>query len=294
MATAVAAEIDGSVVNVLLFGGSGQVGVEIIRRGVAAWPGRDEADLSIPGSCARVIERVRPSAIINAAAYTAVDRAESEFELAWSINAAAPAEMARTASDLEIPFLHISTDYVFDGSGADSWGEDDVPAPLNAYGRTKLAGEEAVRAAGGIHAIVRSSWVISEYGDNFVRKILQVARGGAVLEVVEDQVGGPTPAADLAAAMLGIANSLIGGARGGLYHFSGAPDASWADLAREVVAGAGLATSIRRVKTTDRPTRARRPLNSRLDCSKLQRDFGISRPDWRVGLKKILSGIEQR
>lgn len=294
MATAVAAEIDGCDVNVLLFGGSGQVGVEIRRRGVAAWPGRDEADLSIPGSCARIIEKVRPSAIINAAAYTAVDRAESETELAWSVNAAAPAEMARTASDLEIPFLHISTDYVFDGSGADSWSEDDVPAPLNAYGRTKLAGEEAVRAAGGIHAIVRSSWVISEYGDNFVRKILRLARGGALLEVVEDQVGGPTPAADLAAAMLGIANSLIGGARGGLYHFSGTPDASWADLAREVVAGAGLATRIRRVRTTDRPTRARRPLNSRLDCSKLQRDFGISRPDWRVGLKKILSGIEKR
>ena len=278
--------------NVLLFGGSGQVGAEIIRRGVTAWPGRDEADLSIPGSCARVIEKVRPSAIINAAAYTAVDRAESEFELAWSINAAAPAEMARTASELEIPFLHISTDYVFDGSGADSWTEEDVPAPLNAYGRTKLAGEEAVRAAGGVHAIVRSSWVFSEHGDNFLRKILRLAQSGASLEVVEDQVGGPTPAADLADAMLDIANSLIRGARGGLYHFSGAPDASWADLAREVVTRAGLATRIRHVGTADRPTRAKRPLNSRLNCSKLQRDFGIPRPDWRVGLKKILAGIE--
>ena len=145
----------------------------------------------------------------------------------------------------------------------------------------------------GTHAIVRTSWVISEHGDNFVRKILRLARGGAPLEVVNDQVGGPTPAADLAAAMLEIANSLIGGARGGLYHFSGAPDASWADLAREVVTGSGLTTTMRHVETADRPTPAKRPLNSRLDCSKLERDFGIPRPDWRVGLQKILSGIER-
>lgn len=293
MATAFTAETKDCVVNLLLFGGSGQVGVEIRRLSVVSWPGRDEADLSIPGSCAKVIEKIRPDAIINAAAYTAVDRAESEFQLAWSINADAPAEMARTAADLKIPFLHVSTDYVFDGSGAGSWSENDVPAPLNVYGRTKLAGEEAVQAVGGIHAIVRSSWVISEYGDNFVWKIFRLAKGRAFLEVVDDQIGGPTPAADLAAVMLRITNSLIGGARGGLYHFSGAPDASWADLAKEIVAGVGLTTKIRCVRTPDRPTLARRPLNSRLDCGKLQRDFGVSRPDWRVGLNKILSGIEQ-
>ena len=278
---------------VLLFGGSGQVGVEIRRQRDVVWPRRDEADLSVPGSCAKIIRRIRPSVVINAAAYTAVERAESEVELARAVNTAAPAEMARAAYELQVPFLHISTDYVFDGSGMDPWTEDDAPAPLNAYGRTKLAGEEAVRSIGGIHAIVRSSWVISEHGDSFVQKILRLAQDSTLLEVVEDQVGGPTPAADLAATMLGIANSLMGGARGGLYHFSGAPDASWADLAREVVTEVGLATRVKGVGTADRPTPVRRPRNSRLDCSKLERDFGIARPHWRAGLKKILSRIEQ-
>ena len=278
---------------VLLFGGSGQVGVEIRRLRDVVWPRRDEADLSVPGTCAQVIRRIRPGVVINAAAYTAVERAEFEVELARSVNAAAPAEMARAAYELQIPFLHISTDYVFDGRGTDPWTEDAPPAPLNAYGMTKLAGEEAVRSIGGSYAIVRSSWIISEYGDNFVRKILRLARGNTLLEVVEDQVGGPTPAADLAVAMLGIASSLMGGARGGLYHFSGAPDASWADLAREVVTEVGLATRIKGIGTAERPTAVKRPRNSRLDCSKLERDFGIARPHWRAGLKKILSRIEQ-
>ena len=160
---------------------------------------------------------------------------------------------------------------MFDGSGTSPWTEDDAPAPLNAYGRTKLAGEEAIRSIGGVHAIVRSSWIISEHGDNFVLKVLRLAHGGTPLEIVEDQIGGPTPASDLAAAMLGIANSLLGGARGGLYHFSGTPDVSWADLGREVVTKAGLTTKEKGVRTSDRPTPVRRPRNSRLDCSKLGR-----------------------
>jgi dTDP-4-dehydrorhamnose reductase len=199
--------------------------------------------------------------------------------------------MARACADRGVPFLHVSTDYVFDGAGDRPFRPDDPVAPLNAYGRSKLAGEEGIRAAGGRHLILRTSWVVSAHGVNFVRTILKAGRERPELRVVADQHGGPTPAADIAAALLVAARAMADGATGGTHHFAGAPDTTWAGLARAVMTGAGLATPVIDVTTAEFPRPARRPANSRLDCSSLQAAFGIARPDWRPGLSAILRDL---
>lgn len=276
----------------LIFGRTGQVATELARLAPdALYLGREQADLSDPASCAAAILRHRPTAVINAAAWTAVDKAESEEPAAHLVNAEAPGAMARACADLGIPFVQISTDYVFDGTGDSPWRPGDAVAPQNAYGRTKLAGEQAVTAAGGAHAILRTSWVFSAHGANFVKTMLRLAATRDRLTVVADQIGGPTPAADIAATCLAIAKGLAEApAKTGIYHLSGGPDVSWAGFARETFAQAGLAVTVEDIPTSAFPTPAKRPANSRMDCSALD-SFGLTRPDWRAGLRAVLSEL---
>jgi len=274
----------------LIFGRTGQLAQELARAEPAAmFLGRDDADLAFPDACAAAIAAFRPVAVINAAAWTAVDRAESEEAAARVINADAPATMARACAALGIPFVHLSTDYVFNGARDAPFAPDNATGPLNAYGRTKLQGERGVREARGIHAIVRTSWVFSAHGANFVKSMLRMGAQRDRLSVVADQVGGPTPAAALAAACLVIARRLADDpSASGMYHFAGTPDVSWADFARVIMARAGLACEIDDIITDQYPTLARRPMNSRLDCRALEATFGVARPDWRVGLDQVL------
>ena len=199
------------MMRVLVFGQTGQVATELARQAAPDMAmtcmGRDRADLSDPAACAAVIAASDADVVINAAAYTAVDRAESAEDLATTINGTAPGAMAAACKAAGIPFLHVSTDYVFDGSGTRPWQPDDATGPLGAYGRSKLAGEQAVRAAGGAHAITRTSWVFSAHGANFVKTMLRLGAERDKLTIVADQIGGPTAAADIAAALLTMARA---------------------------------------------------------------------------------------
>lgn len=281
--------------DLLVFGRTGQVARELACLAPGArFLGREDADLTDPESCAAALQDARPRLVINAAAYTAVDRAETEQDIANLVNAEAPSTMARAAAALGVPFLHVSTDYVFDGSGAFARTEDAGTGPLGVYGASKLAGERGVSEAGGQTAILRTSWVFSAHGSNFVKTMLRLGAERDELGIVADQIGGPTPAADIAAALLTMGRAMLAdGAAGGTYHFTGAPDASWADFAAEIFAQAGLDCHVRRIATADYPTPARRPANSRLDCGAIARDFGITRPDWRKGLADVLAKLEQ-
>lgn len=280
---------------ILVFGRTGQVATELQLQADILALGRDLADLSNPQACADAIRTHGPTAVINAAAYTAVDRAEEEEDLAARVNGAAPSAMAKTCADLGIPFVHISTDYVFAGDGDTPWRPDDPTGPLGAYGRTKLQGEEGVRASGATHAILRTSWVVSAHGHNFIKTMLRLGAEREKLTIVADQIGGPTPAAAIADACLKIARQLIDAPeKSGTYHFSGAPDVSWADFAREIFAQANLACNVEDIPTSAYPTPAKRPHNSRMDCSATAATFGIPRPDWRSGLTDILETLSQQ
>ena len=273
---------------ILVFGKTGQVATGLQLQADVTALDRHAADLSDPASCAAAIREHRPDVVINAAAYTAVDRAEEEPDLAQMINAQAPAAMAQACADLGIPFLHVSTDYVFDGSGTDPWQVNDPIAPLSVYGRTKAAGEEAVREAGGAYAILRTSWVFSAHGNNFVKTMLRLSETRDALSVVDDQIGGPTPAAGIAAALLDMARAMRTGQSGGTYHYAGTPSTSWKCFARETFSAAGRKVDVTGIPTCDYPTPATRPLNSRLDCSALESDFGISPPIWKANLAQIV------
>lgn len=274
----------------LVFGKTGQVARELAARAPeAVFLGRDAADLSDPAACAAALRDAAPAMVINAAAYTAVDKAESEEDLATTVNGAAPGAMAQAAAALGVPFVHISTDYVFDGAGTQPFAPDHPTAPLGAYGRSKLAGEAAVHAAGGPHAILRTSWVVSAHGNNFVKTMLRLGADRESLTIVADQVGGPTAAGDIAAACLTMAAQLAADpGKSGTYHFSGAPDVSWADFAREIFGQAGLECTVTDIPSAAYPTPAKRPHNSRMDCTSLTDTFGIPRPDWAESLSGIL------
>jgi dTDP-4-dehydrorhamnose reductase len=278
----------------LVFGKTGQVARELQRCAPdATYLGRDQADLLDPAACAAAIAAHDADAIINAAAWTAVDKAETEEAAATLVNGDAPTAMAQAAAKKGIPFLHISTDYVFDGTGTQPFTPDQPTGPLGAYGRSKLKGEQGVRAAGGNHLILRTSWVVSAHGANFVKTMLRLGRERESLNVVADQIGGPTPAAAIADALLIAAKAMTQGATGGTHHFAGSPDTSWAGFARAIMATANLPCQIRDIPSSDYPTPAKRPLNSRLDCSALTAAFGIPRPDWRQDLKAIVKELTQ-
>jgi dTDP-4-dehydrorhamnose reductase len=280
---------------ILVFGQSGQVAQELARlRPDAMFLGRNQADLSDPDACAAAIRAHTPRAVINAAAYTAVDKAEDEEALATIINGTAPASMAQACTELGVPLVHISTDYVFDGSGEQPFTPDQPTAPLGAYGRSKLAGEVGVRAAGGAHAILRTSWVFSAHGDNFVKTILRLGAERQSLRVVADQMGGPTSARAIAHACLTMAEKLHAQPDlSGIYHFSGTPTTSWAGFARAIMADARLDCTIEDIPSVAYPTPAQRPLNSRLDCSTLAR-FGLAQPDWQADLTDVIAELKDK
>jgi len=278
---------------ILVFGKTGQVATELQRVGDVVALGRDQADLSDPAACAAAIREQTPKAVINAAAYTAVDRAEEEEAIATVINGDAPTAMADACSALGIPLVHISTDYVFDGMGEKPWQTNDRTNPQNAYGRSKLAGEMGILTSGVIHSILRTSWVVSAHGANFVKTMLRLSDTRDVLNIVADQIGGPTPARNIAATCLQMAEQLIQDpSKSGIYHYGGAPDVSWVDFANEIFEQAGKSVQVTHIQSKDYPTPAKRPLNSRMDYSATEQTFGIVRPNWRDGLKEILQDLE--
>ena len=278
---------------ILVFGKTGQVSTELQFHKDVIAIGRDRADLSSPSSCAEAIRQYKPRVVINAAAYTAVDKAESEEYLANKINGDAPGAMASTCADLDIPLVHISTDYVFDGSGTTPWSVTDIPKPQNAYGRSKLKGEQAIKASGCIHAILRTSWVVSSHGNNFVKAMRRLSETRDRITVVDDQIGGPTCARDIAQTCLSIAEQLIKDpSKSGIYHYSGQPNVSWCQFANAIFEQMDCKTIARPIPTTEYPTPALRPLNSRLDCEATQDTFGIARPFWKAGLDEILRDLE--
>ncbi|CDP51176.1 dTDP-4-dehydrorhamnose reductase [Devosia sp. DBB001] len=287
---------------VLLFGAGGQVGRVL----AAMLPqvadlvalGRDEADFTRSGHLATLVAEARPDVVINAAAYTAVDRAESEPELAAQVNAAAPAELAVAAGRAGATLIHYSTDYVFDGTKAGAYVETDPTAPLNIYGRTKREGEIAIAASGADFLVFRTSWVHAPGGNNFIAKMLKLAAERDALKVIDDQIGAPTSAHLIAQTTL---HALAARAAGnplasGMYHLTASGETSWNGYARFVIAEAtrrGLSLKagpedVEPVPTTAFPTPARRPLNSRLSTAKLREALGVEMPDWREGVLETL------
>ena len=278
---------------VLVFGKTGQVARELAQYSDVRCLDRADADLLQPLNCGNIIRRLQPEVVINAAAFTGVDEAEQDEALATVINGDAPAAMAVACAEMAVPFVHISTDYVFDGTGSTAFAPDHETCPLGAYGRSKQVGERGVVAAGGKYAILRTSWVYSRHGKNFLKTMLRLSETRDQLGIVNDQIGGPTPAAAIAAACYAIAGGLLSGSGGaGIYHFSGMPEVSWADFAAEIFAQSGRQVTITEILTQDYPTPAKRPLNSRLNCDSLKEQFGILRPDWRTGLEQLCKDIE--
>lgn len=291
---------------VLVTGAGGQVGqalqAVLAREG---WPARarTRAALDIADPAALRAAVAGAEAVVNLAAYTAVDRTEAEPHAADLVNRQGAGHVAAAAAEAGIPVLHLSTDFVFGGGAAEDGPrrplrEDDPPRPANAYGATKLAGEAAVLAACPQAVVLRTAWIFSAHGRNFVRTILRAAAERDELRVVADQVGSPTAAADIAAAILAVLRRLRAGqpVRYGIYHFAGAPPASWHDLAAAAVAAAGLACKVTPIATADWPTPARRPAWSALDGSRFAADFGIVPPDWRIALRDTVAalGTERR
>jgi len=296
-------------VTVLLFGGNGQLGQELQRAlaplGTLVATTRsgtlpdgsacETADFNEPESLAALLDRVRPEVVVNAAAYTAVDRAEDDRDAAWRANAEAPGVIARWCAAVGVPLVHYSTDYVFDGQGTRPYREDDATAPLGVYGASKLAGEEAIRAAGGRHLIFRTAWVYAAHSANFLRTMLRVGAERDVLRVVADQVGTPTPAAliaDVTAQALQHAGGLSG-----TWHLTATGETSWHGFAEaifdEAVSAGKLARApkVEAITTADYPTPARRPAYSHLDVRKLESDFGIGLPSWQEGLKRVIAAL---
>lgn len=278
----------------LVFGQTGQVAQSLMRlQPDAVYLGRDQVDLSHPEAIAAAIAHHAPDAVINAAAYTAVDKAETERDLAMAVNGTAPGIMASACHTQGAVFVHVSTDYVFDGMGDLPFAPDAPCAPQNHYGVTKLAGEAAVQRSGAACVVLRTSWVFSAFGANFVKTMLRLAQTRDQLSIVADQHGGPTPAAAIAQACLTIAHRLRQDASvSGVHHFSGSPDTTWADFAQQIFAKAGRTVAITPIRSADYPTPARRPLNSRLNCDSTTSVFGIARPDWRAGLDDVLTELE--
>jgi dTDP-4-dehydrorhamnose reductase len=276
-------------------GASGQLGRSLIEAACGTPPTlialkRPIFDLLDGASVERSIAAAAPDLLVNAAAYTAVDAAETEAAAAFAANAAGAESVARACARLGIPIVHLSTDYVFEGTGTSAYVETDRTGPQSVYGRSKLEGEQRVAAACTRHIILRTAWVHSPFGGNFVRTMLRLAGDRAEISVVEDQVGNPTYAPHLAATILAIAGQIDGRADvpWGIFHAAGSGRASWADVAREVFAVSGglggPTAAVVGIPTSAYPVAAKRPANSRLDCSKLGDIFGLRLPDWRVGV----------
>jgi dTDP-4-dehydrorhamnose reductase len=277
---------------ILLIGAQGQVGWELARRlpalGAVTTTDRTKLDLTDREAICRVVREANPELIVNAAAYTAVDKAESEPALAMQINGEAPGVLAGEAKRSGALLVHYSTDYIFDGEKQGAYVETDAPNPVSAYGKSKLAGERAIAASGCRHLIFRTCWVYGPRGRNFLLTILKAARERPELKVVDDQFGAPTSSAAIAQATL----RAIALNRGeGIYHMSAAGRSTWHAFAKAIVEGARLKTPVQPILTSGYPTPARRPRNSMLDNTKLNKEFGIALPDWRDGLREVLPQV---
>lgn len=287
--------------NILVTGGQGQVGLELARQDWPVdmsihYPTRAELDIASQASLAAYLRGRSFDAIINCAAYTAVDKAEEERDLAFLVNGEAPGWLADTG----IPLVHVSTDYVFDGSGDGYYREEDPVAPLGVYGASKREGERAVGAGQSRSVILRTAWVLSAHRANFLKTMLRVGATNPVLRVVDDQRGCPTSAADIASALHAIALRLIDdpAAPLGIYHFVNAGEATWCGLAREIfalsAAAGGPSAEVEAITTADYPTPAQRPANSRLSTAKIAADYGIYPRDWRAAVRDIVDELVGR
>ncbi len=285
----------------LVLGAGGQVGHELCR---LAWPDgysvaafdRGGVDIAQREKVFAAVARERPDIVINAAAYTAVDRAESEPDIAWASNCSGPANIAAACQEAAIPLIHLSTDYVFDGSKPGAYFEADPVKPLGVYGESKEAGDQAVRGALSHHVILRTAWVYSAHGRNFVKTMLRLAGERPVLRVVADQIGSPTSAADIAAAIAAIAQQLnAGNTSWGTYHFAGGGAVTWHGFAEAIFELAaprrGPPPLVEAIATADYPTPARRPANSVLDCRRIGEVFGIVPRPWREALAKVIGEL---
>ena len=291
---------------ILLTGASGQVGYEVRR--LAGEPGhalialtRQQLDIGDAEAVEQLVARLQPSLVINAAAYTAVDKAEQEREAAMRANRQGPANLAAACQAHRIPLIHLSTDYVFDGNKAGAYHEEDPVAPTGVYGQSKMEGEEEVRARLKEHLIIRVSWVFGPHGNNFVKTMLRLASERDELRVVADQHGCPTSATHIAEMLLTLADKLREGGEipWGTYHFCDRPETTWHGFAETIVKEAlatGLlhhAVPVHPISTSDYPTPARRPLNSVLDCTRIMKTFDLTRPSWQEGLTSMLALIKQ-
>lgn len=291
---------------ILILGTSGQVGTELMR---AAWPqgtdlvglARPDVDMARPETVEAAVAAHAPDLVVNATAYTAVDKAETDRDAAFAVNRDGPARLAAACAARGVPLVHISTDYVFDGTKPAPYTEDDPVAPLGAYGASKEAGEAAVRAALPQHVILRTSWVYAAHGANFVKTMLRFGREREEMRVVADQHGAPTAASDIAAAIVAIAGR-ISAARDtgsdvpwGTYHFTGTGETTWHGFAERVFqrleAATGQRPRLLAITTADYPTPARRPANSRLDCARIRAAFGIEAPRWEDSLDRVLDEL---
>jgi dTDP-4-dehydrorhamnose reductase len=285
----------------LIVGAQGQLGRELVTEaGRAGIPilaaGRDELDITHADDVRRFIRDTAPRAIINAAAYTAVDKAESEPDAAHAVNVFGPENLARATAEVDVPLLHVSTDYVFDGSKSGAYDEDDPVAPLGAYGRTKEEGERRVRAAQPKHVILRTSWVYGVHGNNFLKTMLRLSREREELRVVADQRGCPTATLDIARALLAAeAAATADDAEWGTYHFAGTGVATWHGFAVEIVSAAarlgGRSIPVHAIATKDYPTPARRPANSELDSSRFAAAFGYKSPPWQERTREVVAAL---
>jgi dTDP-4-dehydrorhamnose reductase len=282
---------------ILILGGGGQLGRALIERVGTAGQGFDKiaCDICDAPSVARAMSAPSLDIVVNCAAYTAVDRAEIERERAFSINADGARIVARTAAARGLPVIHLSTDYVYAGTGSAPHREDDPIAPLNAYGTSKAAGDAAVAHDNPAHLLLRVSWVFGVYGKNFVKTMLRLGRERHELGIVEDQIGGPTESRDIADAILTMAATCRrpGFSAWGIYHFAGAPSTSWYGFAQAIFERARLpAPRLVALGTREYPTTAARPLNSTLDCSRIYNVFGVEQPDWHASLSRVMAALE--
>ncbi|MFP1769521.1 dTDP-4-dehydrorhamnose reductase [Lonsdalea quercina] len=284
---------------ILITGSRGQVGHSLVAQlqGKAELLAvdRDELDITDRYAVMRKVEQFQPDYIINAAAHTAVDKAEDEIAPSYSINRDGPAYLSEAAKGVGAVMLHISTDYVFDGESDETYSEEMPVGPQGIYGKSKLAGEYAVAESADRYLILRTAWVFGEHGNNFVKTMLRLGETRDALSIVGDQVGGPTYAGDIAAALVRMVEFIEAGntPEWGVYHFSGMPYVSWYEFAQAIFEQAGktalLASlpTLTSISTSDYPTRAKRPANSRLNCQKIQRQFGIAPSDWQSALNNI-------
>ena len=283
---------------ILVIGRTGQVARALAQYPGVVTVGRPDADLADPETLTAAIARHAPAAVVNAGAYTAVDAAETERDEAFAINAAGAGHLARACAGTGVPIVHISSDYVFDGSASRPWREDDEVAPLSAYGASKAEGEAQVRAAGGRHVILRTSWIYSEAGRNFLTTMLRLGRERSELAIVDDQIGAPTYAADIAAAIARILEAAeTRDDIWGTFHFANAGSTSWFGFAAEIFAKAQArgwpAPKLTPITTAGYPTPARRPAYSVLDTAKITRVFGIAPPDWREALGRCMARVAE-